>query len=107
MTREEALEELKEIRFNLNYKVNGTSRFDEALDMAIKALKQQPSEDCVSRQAAIDAIGNVPDYDDGMIFEALSHAQRNVALLPPVTPQIKIENAPLSMIKSIREKENE
>lgn len=38
MTREEALEELKEIRFNLNYKVNGTSRFDEALDMAIKAL---------------------------------------------------------------------
>lgn len=46
MTREEALEELKEIRFNLNYKVNGTSRFDEALDMAIKALEQGHCKDC-------------------------------------------------------------
>ena len=45
---------------------------------------------CINRQAAIDAIGNVPDHDDGMVYEALSHAQRDVALLPPVTPQPKI-----------------
>ena len=79
---------------------------ETALRETIDELKQQPCEDCVSRQAVIDAIGNVPDHDDGMVFEALSHAQRDVALLPPVTPQIKIENAPLSMIKSIREKED-
>ena len=41
MTREKALEELKEIRFNLNYKVNGTSRFDEALNMAIEILERE------------------------------------------------------------------
>ncbi len=39
--------------------------------------------DLISRQAAIKAIGTVPDYDDGMVFEALSHAQRDVALLSP------------------------
>ena len=50
MTREEALEELKEIRFNLNYKVNGTSRFDEALDMAIKVLQKEPYEDDINNR---------------------------------------------------------
>ena len=66
MTREKALEELKEIRFNLNYKVNGTSRFDEALNMAIKALKQQDKvldaikeiRDLLKQPAAY-----VPNYD--------------------------------------------
>lgn len=43
--------------------------------------------DCIHRQAAIDAIGNVSDYNDGMVFEALSHAQRNVSLLPAVIPE--------------------
>ncbi len=38
----------------------------------------------IELDAALDAIGKVPDYDDGMVFEALSHAQRDVALLPPV-----------------------
>ena len=38
----------------------------------------------IELDAALDAIGGVPDYDDGMVFEALSHAQRNVALLPTV-----------------------
>ena len=47
----------------------------------------EPCEDAISRQAALDAIGNVPDYDDGMVWEALSHAQRDVALLSPVKPQ--------------------
>lgn len=46
--------------------------------------------DCISRQAAIDTIGNVPDHDDGMVWEALSHAQRDVALLPSVEPERKI-----------------
>ena len=42
--------------------------------------------DLISRQAAIDVIGNVPDHDDGMVWEALSHAQRDVALLPSAQP---------------------
>ena len=31
----------------------------EALDMAIKALEQQPCEDTISRQAAIDALDEI------------------------------------------------
>lgn len=44
-------------------------------------------DDYISRQASINAIGNIPDYEDGMVFEALSHAQRDVALLPPADVQ--------------------
>lgn len=58
-----------------------------AFEKAIKALEQQPCDDCISRQAVLNMIGNVPDHDDGMVFEALSHAQRDVALLPSVTPK--------------------
>ena len=61
--------------------------YEEAVDMAIKALEQEPCDDAVSRQAVLDMIGNVPDYNDGMVWEALSHAQRDVALLPSVKPQ--------------------
>lgn len=42
------------------------------------------SDDMISRQAAMDTIGEVPDYNDGMVFQALSNAQRNVALLSAV-----------------------
>ena len=35
---EEAIELLKDKRMEINYKVNGTTQFSEALDMAIKAL---------------------------------------------------------------------
>ena len=44
-------------------------------------------DDYISRQAAINAIGNIPDYDDGMVFEALSHAIRDIALLPSAQPE--------------------
>lgn len=65
MSREEALEkaleELKEIRFNLNYKVNGTSRFDEALNMAIEALEAESRMHLV--QEAVNAIINTCNTD--------------------------------------------
>lgn len=47
------------------------------------------TDDLISRRAAIDAIGNVPDHDDGMVWEALSHAQRDVALLPSAQSERK------------------
>lgn len=42
------------------------------------------NDNLISQKAAIDTIGEVPTYNDGMVFEALSHAQRDVALLPAV-----------------------
>ena len=38
--------------------------------------------DLISRQAAIDAIEKVDNYGDGIAFEVLSHAQRDISLLP-------------------------
>lgn len=52
MTRQEALHELYTI-FGYGFY---NERVDEALNMAIKSLEQKPSEDCISRQAAIDAL---------------------------------------------------
>lgn len=59
MTKEKAIEMLKYIK----HVGNGESEYvgcaqEIALDMAIKALEQQPCEDTISRQAAIDTGGN-------------------------------------------------
>ena len=40
--------------------------------------------DLISRQKAIEAINAIDNYDDGMCFEVLSHAVRDVSLLPSV-----------------------
>lgn len=57
MTREEAQKMLKECREkgfkNTFYTAN---QYNTAVDMAIKALMQQPCEDAISREAVIDAI---------------------------------------------------
>lgn len=85
--REEALEELKEIRFNLNYKVNGTSRFDKALDMAIKLLEQEPCEDCISRQDVLD----INEHHHGQMPNHVNHEiWREINALPSVTQQPKV-----------------
>ena len=42
MTSEEALELLKDKRMEINYKVNGTTQFSEAIYRAIKALEREP-----------------------------------------------------------------
>lgn len=52
-----------------------------ALDMAIKALEQQPSEDCVSRQAVIDNIDSISKHHGG-----ITDIRLVVTQLPPVTP---------------------
>lgn len=41
ITREEAIQELKEIRFNRNARVNGTGEFDAALQYAIEQMEQE------------------------------------------------------------------
>jgi hypothetical protein len=56
MTREEAIKELKIIREDYWDEYNDSM---PALDMAIKALEQEPCEDCISRDSAIKAM----DYD--------------------------------------------
>ena len=57
MSREEAIKYLKEMKDECNdtiHKVRYVTQ-EEVLDMAIKALEQEPSGDLISRQAVIDA----------------------------------------------------
>ena len=82
MTNEEAIGNLTHaIRWNDMPK-------KEALDMAMKALEQQPCEDAISRQAVISTI-----YDNKSDFKndfAQGFFADRINDLPPVTPQPKI-----------------
>jgi len=55
MTREEALVQLR-IGPGINEDVS--EEYNEAVDIAIKALEAQPCEDCISRKAVLDAEGD-------------------------------------------------
>ena len=73
MTREEASFYLANM--DRKYMEEGMS---EALDMAIKALEQEPCADAISRQEALNAI---------TMAEVRWQAVDNVNKLPSVTPQ--------------------
>jgi len=77
MTREEAIEKLRLFDFIGS---NEDEEFLTALDMAIKALEQEPYEDCISRQAAMDACDQSINYLD---------ATDRIRALPSVTPAQK------------------
>lgn len=51
----------------------------QAKDMAVKALEQEPCDDCISRQAVLDLIA---DYDLSM-----GQVVKGIHALPSVTPQ--------------------
>lgn len=75
MTREEAIAIFKGFKF--------LPREMEAVDMAIKALEQEPCEDCVSRQEVLAIAGDsrfdLDDCEDKEDFCA------EIRALPPVT----------------------
>ena len=81
MTKEQAIEVLHELDGSL-YETQ-----QAALDMAIKSLEQQPSDDCVSRQAVVEYIKTCD--------AELGHDSENEAVvedilnMPPVTPIVK------------------
>ena len=60
MTREQAIEILNKRECCRECVINNGDCNDceKAFDMAIKALEQQPNDDCVSRKTVIDAVEN-------------------------------------------------
>ena len=60
---------------------------NEAIDQAIKALEQQPCDDCISREAVIEWL---KDKDVIKMKYQEENARRGLASLPSVTPQPKI-----------------
>jgi hypothetical protein len=87
MTNEEAIKSLKKLKSFHN------GSYGTAIDLAIKALEQQPCEDCISRQAVLDII----NFEDEWLHDANSHnadtkiafsgLESRVKELPSVTPQ--------------------
>jgi len=74
MTKEQAIEWLK----SLNY-CDGeeTQEVAQAIEIAIKALEQQPCDDCISRQAVLDILSHYA-HNFG--------ADNEIKALPSVTP---------------------
>ena len=87
MTREEAIRMLKYNSNVIHKTINGETDPNEveALDMAIKALEQEPCEDCISREAVNDGfkkyVGSSFAY--GSVWGYINN-------LPSVTPKEKI-----------------
>lgn len=75
MTIDEAIEMLKKDK-----EQRGECFISDALDMAIKALGQQPCEDTVSRQAVLDLVNSDWKYEG---------LETDVASLSSVQPKIK------------------
>lgn len=86
MTREEAIEILKYI-IPIPHRGDGKSTSHllqtNALAMAIKALEQQPNEDCVSRKAILNK-KELIELPDGQSFYSID--PENIKNMPPVTP---------------------
>lgn len=99
MTREEAIEILKEI-IDEGWLISDNNKCTaiNVLEMAIKALEQEPCEDCISRKAVTDtticegiscnecSLNTCEDGQSGCLLK------ERVDKLPPVTPQQPAEN---------------
>lgn len=81
MINQETIKELEYVKKQTGYA-------DIALDMAIKALEQQPSEDCVARSEALDILDDFEeDVENGKFKTAYAKARERMCDLPSVTPQ--------------------
>lgn len=99
MNREEAIARIKDhIEIHKLYEKNAV-KITEALEMAIKALEQEPCEDAVSREAVTDVIRHSEifstwyemDDTDDIVAEVIDEARKqlvdDVNELPSVTPK--------------------
>lgn len=85
MTREEAAKILKEHRERkFKHTFYTLNEYQAATDMAIQALEQQPCDDCISRQAAIDAMSNALER---VFPEHRAIAERTMNKLPSVSTE--------------------
>ena len=82
MSREEAIKELTEL-----LPEEFLSEYTDAIKIGIKALEQEPCEDAVNRQVAINI---VKDMRGLARADVLSDAVKQLKELPLVTPQPKM-----------------
>ena len=89
MTREEAirgLESLASVR--RKYVVMGSMKYEiECLEKAIEALEHEPCEDCISRQEAINSLGEVHPLDYNA--QAIKARIEQLPSVQPIRPKGK------------------
>ncbi len=92
MTRDEAIKTLRSMKsdFPLPKAAQTRRAQNDALDVAIEALKVEPCEDTISRQAAVDALNKL-DVSDGVGISSIAcdlqeEAIRSIENLPSVQP---------------------
>jgi len=94
MTREEQLDWLYRLRSKIYVYMpkEWLIPMNNALDMTIKAIEQEPYEDCISRQAVINGIDNYIEkvQSTGAKDDFISFEELVVKALPPVTPKQEI-----------------
>ena len=86
MTREEAIDLLD----NLNGMIEDSrnSDYDTAFKMAIKALEQEPCDDCVRRKEVLDVLKDKWNmFSDAN--DAMQESIDTIEALKPVTPKPK------------------
>ena len=86
MTREEAIEVLQQ-----DIPCEQDTDVIESLEMAIKALAQEPCEDAISRQAVLETLDDMDNVldEDRTIENYKELLKECYAVLPPVNPQPK------------------
>jgi len=86
MTRDDAIKILKELPnsiFGIALPFDTGFDYTQALDMAIKALEQEPCEDAVSRNQVVEWLQRASD-------DSIQHAiDSNLKFMPPITPTRK------------------
>ena len=73
---------------SLCYEQGNMGEQKEALVMAIKALEQEPCEDTIDRQAAIEALSTITMYKGSIPFDT---AVMRIEQLPSVQPKPKTD----------------
>lgn len=96
MTREEAIDRLRDMGVEIRAIVDACKHMTDdnekdmqALDIAIKALEQEPCEDAISRKAAIDALRDAENHAFNSYYQGLIKAHKIIVDLPPVQPMRK------------------
>jgi hypothetical protein len=92
MTNEEAINVLNSLKQYYNDKnedsyVGFDNEDNEALDLAIKALEQQPCEDCISREKVFEQISCWVNSGEYRYTNATYYLTRRIQGISSVTPQ--------------------
>lgn len=91
MTREEAIANLKMIGVAFVEPITKEQGklIDDTFDMAIKALEQEPCEDCISRQAVVDALSHMCSEDENEITVSRANVCAMLKYLPSAQTERK------------------